>query len=138
MLLSDIVTPSPNYLTTTPLMVDDQQAKPRRGPKPIKTRELKSMLRRQIVEGLYPPGGRLPTREQLQQQCKVSAITVQRALDELVRERFIVAKTKLGTFVVDEPPHLTDYAIVFNQSADSPQWSQFDRALANEASTIAA
>src|SRR5262245_16701893 len=117
--------------------MDDQKTHSRRGPKPVKTGEFKTMLRRQIVSGVYPPGGRLPTREQLQHQYKLSAITVQRALDELCRERFIVAKTKLGTFVTERPPHLTDYAIVFNQSVDNPNFSQFDRALANEGTLIA-
>jgi hypothetical protein len=102
-----------------------------------KTDDLQMLLRRQIVEGRYPPGTRLPTRDELQKQHNVSAITVQRALDVLTKERLVVARTRSGTFVVPDPPHLTQFVIVLNQNASGANWSQFDLALVNESGDVA-
>src|SRR5262249_2641867 len=66
-----------------------------------------------IVRGDLRPGGRLPTQVQLVEQFGVSGVTVQRALDRLLREGFIQTRGRLGTFVADRPPHLSHYAMVF-------------------------
>ena len=70
-------------------------------------------LRNRIVDGALPPGSRLPTQVQLVEQFQVSGVTVQRALDRLVREGFICTRGRQGTFVTDNPPHLCNYGLVF-------------------------
>ena len=70
-------------------------------------------LRKQIIEGRFPPGGRLPTQMQLVDQFGVSGVTIQRALDRLMREGFICTRGRNGTFVANHPPHLYSYAVVF-------------------------
>jgi DNA-binding LacI/PurR family transcriptional regulator len=70
-------------------------------------------LRREIIEGRFPPGGRLPTQVQLVDQFRVSGVTIQRALDRLIREGFICTHGRNGTFVATHPPHLYSYGVVF-------------------------
>lgn len=86
-------------------------------PKPAspaaKQKLISDTVRQQIVRGQLPPGGRLPTQVQLVEQFQVSGVTVQRALDRLLREGFICTRGRLGTFVADRPPHLSHYALVF-------------------------
>jgi DNA-binding LacI/PurR family transcriptional regulator len=70
-------------------------------------------LKRAIVEGRLVPGGRLPTQINLAESFRVSGVTIQRALDKLMREGFITTRGRNGTFVVDHPPHLHRYGVVF-------------------------
>ncbi len=81
-----------------------------------------SSLRDGIVKGLYRPGHQLPTRPEMVEKFGVSIATVQRALDTLSDDGFIRARAGSGTFVVDRPPHLCNYAISMPKSG---QWSCF-------------
>ena len=74
-----------------------------------------SEIRRRIVAGELSPGARLPTRPQLSREFRVSQSTAQAVLDELSRARFIETRGRHGTFVAENPPHLSHYAIVFPQ-----------------------
>jgi DNA-binding LacI/PurR family transcriptional regulator len=78
-----------------------------------KQASISSHLRKQIIEGKLPPGGRLPTQVQLVDKFRVSGVTIQRALDRLVREGFIYTRGRNGTFVATHPPHLFSYGVVF-------------------------
>jgi DNA-binding LacI/PurR family transcriptional regulator len=71
-------------------------------------------LRREIIEGKLAPGGRLPTQVQLVEKFRVSGVTIQRALDRLIREGFICTRGRNGTFVSIHPPHLYSYGVVFH------------------------
>jgi len=70
-------------------------------------------IRQQIVSGTYRTGHRLPTRAELTAAYGVSNLTVQRALDRLRRDGFVVTEGRRGTFVAADPPHLTNYALLF-------------------------
>ena len=75
--------------------------------------QIVTTLRREIIEGLYKPGGRLPTRIALRQRFDASPITIQRVMDQLSREGFIeVRRRKSGTVVVKHPPHLNHYRLL--------------------------
>jgi len=89
-------------------------------------------LRTKIVQGVFPPGGKLPTRAELERYFGVSAATLQGAMDHLSRDRFIESKGRSGTFVVKTPPWLSTYALLM---ADHPSAnaSQFWTAILNEA-----
>lgn len=78
-----------------------------------KQASISAHLRNEIIEGKLPPGGRLPTQVQLVEQFGVSGVTIQRALDRLVREGFICTRGRNGTFVTSHPPHLYSYGVVF-------------------------
>jgi DNA-binding LacI/PurR family transcriptional regulator/DNA-binding transcriptional regulator YhcF (GntR family) len=91
-------------------------------------------LREQIVGGQLPPGSRLPTRDEIGQKYGAGANTVQRALDRLRVDGFILSSGRNGTYVSSEPPHLTRYAIVFPAvPTQAEKWVRFWTALNNEA-----
>lgn len=98
----------------------------------IKERHITSVLRRQIVAGELPPGSQLPKRTDLEQRFAVSPVTVQRAVDRLIDEGFVYAKTGQGTFVVDSPPHLSRYGFIFPSSPGDAGWTTFYAALSQE------
>jgi DNA-binding LacI/PurR family transcriptional regulator len=84
------------------------------------SQKLLESLRRQIVSGRFPPGARLPTCRELTRTYGVSLMTAQRMLDCLVSEGFVVTRGPLGSYVVDYPPHLFRYGIVFENGPDEP------------------
>ena len=107
------------------------------GRPPAKQDEIIAGLRAKIVCGDIPPAGRLPTRRELGWQYGASLPTVQQALDVLAHDGFVKARGTLGTFVVDAPPHLSRYALVFPRHPGSPEpWHRFWTALTNEAMVI--
>lgn len=102
--------------------------------KGVAARTIVHDLRRKIVQGEWPPGSRLPTRPEIEKAFGASRVTVQRALDCLIKDGFVYANGRQGTFVSQEPPHLTRYALVFPAvPSDGPRWVRFWTALANEA-----
>lgn len=65
--------------------------------------DLVTALRSRIALGTYPPGSRLPTLSALTKDFGVSAITVRRALRELVYEGLVQGHQGLGVFVKTKP-----------------------------------
>lgn len=99
--------------------------------------EVLASLRGQIISGQLPPGSQLPTRVQLEKQFDVSTITIQRALDYLVDGGFVIAAPKRGTFVVEHPPHLYRYGLIFPRDpASSRSWLRLWDALVKEVGSI--
>jgi len=98
--------------------------------------EIADRLRARIVDGVYPPGGRMPSRIRLTREFGASTSTVQRALDRLAQEGFVRSRPRGGTFVAAEPPHVGTYALVFStQPAENHTWhaSRFWTVLSDEA-----
>lgn len=93
-------------------------------------------LRSQILDGVYGPGDRLPTRDNLVLKYDVSKVTVQRALEQLMEDGFASAKVGCGTIVPTDSPHLTCYALLFPQSETESREGQLWTALANEAKSF--
>ncbi len=77
----------------------------RRSPKHQRVLE---RLRKQILDGEYPAGCRLPTETELPRILSVGKQTVVRALHELAREGLIVRRRGDGSYVADrtQPPLL--------------------------------
>lgn len=65
--------------------------------------QLAARLRRQIAEGIYRPGDRLPSEAELCDQFGVSRITVRAALDQLVDAGLLRRQRGKGTFVTAPP-----------------------------------
>lgn len=61
--------------------------------------QIAEKIRRQIVDGEYPLGSRIPTENELAAMLKVSRPTVRQALDLLAREGRLVKVKGSGTFV---------------------------------------
>src|SRR5262245_29184268 len=76
-----------------------------------KHRLIAEQIRRRIVTGELLPGQRLPTRRELNTRFGAGPMTVQRALDRLLRDGFVVAAGRRGTFVSPQPPHLSHFAL---------------------------
>ncbi len=91
-----------------------------------KYQNLVRSIRREIVEGVYGPGHRLPTRVELGAEHGVGAATVQRALNELAEDGFIRARARAGTFVTENPPHLSNYGLI---APAKGQWSRWQQAM---------
>lgn len=92
-------------------------------------------IRQSILSGAYPAGARLPNQSELASQFEVSGFTVHRALNQLAREGFIRKRPRLGTHVVDTPPHLSNLALVFalDPSSKKTFCNKFYQALENTA-----
>lgn len=58
-------------------------------------------LLRRIVDGAYPPGYRIPTEAELVAEFRVSAITVRRAVRDLMRSGVLSGHQGRGVFVAD-------------------------------------
>lgn len=65
--------------------------------------DVATALRSRIARGTYPPGGRLPSLAELIDEFDVSAITIRRALRELVYEGLVQGHQGLGVFVKTKP-----------------------------------
>ena len=72
----------------------------RNSPIPI-YHQLKTVLQEQIENGLWRPGDRLPTEQELCRMYNISRSPVRQALKELEYERVILRRPGLGTFVED-------------------------------------
>lgn len=64
---------------------------------------LYGQVRRDIIEGVYPAGSRLPSKRNLAQEMNVSVITVEHAYELLVDEGYAMAEEKRGYFVIYDP-----------------------------------
>ena len=67
--------------------------------------QLRGQLSVMVSVGRLPPGARLPTVRELARQLGLAPGTVARAYRELETAGIVDGRGRLGTFVVDEPPH---------------------------------
>jgi GntR family transcriptional regulator/MocR family aminotransferase len=99
--------------------------------------EIDRQLRERIIDAVYPPGSRLPTRLELESEFGVSSNTIQRAVNRLVADGFAVARGRAGTFASDNPPHLSRIVLLFpGDFEDCIAHSHFFKALSNETRTV--
>ncbi|HYG77349.1 MAG TPA: GntR family transcriptional regulator [Planctomycetota bacterium] len=94
---------------------------------------LKSRLR----SGRWRPGSRLPTRTELIKSLKISPMTLQRVIDELIREGFVCSRGRDGTFAADAPPFTRNFGFVINGPASArDEWVHYWRVLEAEAQKL--
>ena len=106
-------------------------------PKHDKREGILLALRKRIVAGEWSPGTQLPIRAELEEQFGVSGVTMQKALDQLKLDGFTYGKRRWGTFVTENPPHLSRYAIVFpSRPETTAPWVRFYTALVNAAANL--
>ena len=67
--------------------------------------QLRAQLSVMVAVGRLEPGSRLPTVRDLAGQLELAPGTVARAFRELESDGIVEGRGRLGTFVVDEPPH---------------------------------
>lgn len=93
-------------------------------------------LRRELLNGVYPANSKLPIHTELSRRFRAGGGTVQRAMQQLIREGFLQARRRHGTFVAGNPPHLKNYALVFHSEPAHASWSKYYVALMNAAVEI--
>lgn len=64
--------------------------------------QMKISIRRDIERKKYAPGDRMPSEAELEEQYRVSRITVRRAIKELCDENVLIKRQGKGTFVIGE------------------------------------
>lgn len=97
---------------------------------------LASELRKRIIKGEFAPGSQLPTWDALGEEYAVGRTTLLRAIGQLKQQQFIYSSSTRGTYVVDRPPHLHKYAMIFRGRPGQDPWNQFWAALAERAAEI--
>lgn len=71
--------------------------------------QLKSILLRDIQNGVYAVGSQIPTEKELMERFQLSRSTVRQALNELVTEGWLERKTSKGSFVSRPKDSKTTY-----------------------------
>lgn len=61
--------------------------------------QLAAILRRQIAEGIYPPGEKIPSESAISKQCGLSLMTVRQAIGVLMEQGLLQRVQGSGTFV---------------------------------------
>ena len=109
-----------------------QMRKKRAAPK---EHQISKALRKQIVEGeLKPLGPNSPSVLSSSGYSRSVPSRFSAPLQHLIEDGFIYAKAGHGTFVVDHPPHLSRYGLVFPSHPNEREaWGNFYTALNNEA-----
>jgi len=86
-------------------------------------------LRGKILGGVFPPGSRLPTRMDLEQEFGLGWSPIQRAFNRLKSDGFVKSRGRMGTYVADHPPHLSRFGLLFPaRSSVSAFWDALLRA----------
>lgn len=67
-------------------------------------RQLAAILRGRIRSGVYPPGGVMPSEQQIRDEFGLSRNTARRAIKQLRDEGIVVTVAGRGTYVADPPP----------------------------------
>ena len=94
------------------------------------------ILREKIVCGVWNPGEKLPTWDDICRDYGIGRPTLRKALDVLKSDGFIVPRSTNGTYVAEYPPHLYRYIMVFPSSPEAHGargWNKYWDALSSEA-----
>jgi len=86
--------------------------------------QLMRRLKSDVVAGVYPAGGRIPSEQVLCDTYGVSRVTVRKAMLDLVQEGLLVRKQGKGTFVADarlqrDLQHITSFSDACAQTGRS-------------------
>ncbi len=90
----------------------------------MKSEIIAKELRQQILKGRLKPGERIPGRSELVSDYKASLGTIQRAINTLIDDGFLVSKGTFGTQVSRMPPHLHTYGLAIPQPS-TESWDSF-------------
>lgn len=101
-----------------------------------KSRKVLRELRRQIVTGRHLPGQRLPSYTEMGREFGVGRAIVQRAIETLKQDGFVYSVDRQGLYVVQSPPHLHQYGIVFSALPGESGWTRLTGVLTQEAHRI--
>lgn len=102
-----------------------------------KHRDIALEIRRRILSGKIKPEEQLPTRMELERKFKVSRVTMQKAIDSLVKDGTLHARGLCGTFVSKSPREIHHYGLVFHHKPDcNYPWARHWKVILQEAENI--
>ena len=124
-----------------PLFADLERRLDRRGGTFL-YKQIKALLREKVERAELKPGDPIPPMRELSRRCRVSELTVRRAIQELAQEGVLSSRPGSGTFVLDAPlpkartpgepeplphnVHDTDIGVAFANIAEGyPLFEQF-------------
>lgn len=103
--------------------------------------QLKESIIAEITRGAYSPGDRLPSQRELCRLHGMSHMTIRRAIDDLVRDDFIVAVPGSGLFVKERSAYPLENFVGFNtlvrEGAQIPSSQVLDARLTPATSSLA-
>ncbi|MFZ2657872.1 MAG: GntR family transcriptional regulator [Victivallales bacterium] len=70
-----------------------------------------------IASGKFPPGGKLPTFDEMERIHKVSYITINACIKRLNNAGFVISKERSGVFVAEKPPLPGRFALLLPKKA---------------------
>ena len=114
-------------------IIENKQLRPN-----IKHPAIVSQLKSDIVQGVFLPGAKLPTRTEMEERFGVSNMTMQLVMDHLRRDGFVNTNGRNGTTVAEFPPHLYHYGLVFygKPRHGTLPWTRFWDALHQESQVL--
>jgi len=74
--------------------------------------QLQNWLREQIEQGVFKPGDRIPTEEELSRVTGLARATIRQAIQNLVNMGLLIRKRRLGTFVLEKVADTSSQTII--------------------------
>ncbi len=84
--------------------------------------QLKTLILEQIESGLWRPGDRIPTQQELCRMHNISRSPVRQALNDLAYEGLLVRRPGLGTFVSDRADASPSSDAPLQMMCSDPRW----------------
>jgi DNA-binding LacI/PurR family transcriptional regulator len=99
-----------------------------------KRAQVLTSFKQRLRSGKWRNGSRLPTRTQLIKTFKVSPVTLQLVIDDLMQEGFVQSRGREGTFAAASPPFARNFGFVLGGlSEERHNWVHYWRVLEAEA-----
>ncbi|QWT17560.1 GntR family transcriptional regulator [Collinsella sp. zg1085] len=76
---------------------------------PTLQEQLRAYLETAIIQGIYQPGDKLPSENELIREFQISRVTVRAALSQLVADGLVIKRQGKGAFVKQRPYRETSY-----------------------------
>lgn len=105
---------------------------------PIRVSQIKKELQSRLAKGIYPPGSRLPLREELQKELHAGRVAIQEAIDHLLANGLVISRGRLGTFVAERPLFTYCYGIALPDELPRCMGLQFGTTFRESAHLLAA
>lgn len=99
---------------------------------PTSYRHVAATLRREWSAGVWHANLRVPSHDELCRRFKTTRVTIQRAMDLLTEQGFLITRAKTGRYLAPHAPHLHRYGLAFagHPETEIHSWKWTQRMLA--------